>query len=88
MSLTLSDSSTKLLGNRISRYESYPIFFLFLSLSNLLSRYIENKHKVISSAFCGKGIFGETVDSCIILIKTVRIRRKTILVQARPVFFL
>ena len=29
-----------------------------------------------------KGIFGETVDSFVILIKTVRIRRKTILVQA------
>ena len=28
-----------------------------------------------------------TVDSFIILMKTVRIRRKTTLVQARPVFF-
>ena len=42
---------------------------------------IENKHKVITSALM------ITVDSFIILIKTVRIRRKTTLVQARPVFF-
>ena len=28
-SLTLSDSSTKLLGNQISHYESYPIFLLW-----------------------------------------------------------
>ena len=84
-SLTPSDSSIKLLGNQIPRYESYPIFLVCIKRGaiashNLLSRYIENKHNVITSAFC-KGIFGKTVDSFVILIKTVRIRRKTILVK-------
>ena len=55
-SLTLSNSSTKLLNNQISRYESYPIFLVCtkccaIACHNLLSRYIENKHKVITSAF-------------------------------------
>ena len=66
-SLTLSDSSTKLLYIKISHYESYPIFLVCIkrwpiASYNLLSRYIEDKRKVITSAFC-KGIFGKTVDS-------------------------
>ena len=61
-SLTLSDSSTKLLGNQISRYESYPIFLVCIkrcaiASRNLLSRYIENKHNVITSAFCKGNIW-------------------------------
>ena len=43
-SLTLSDSSTKFQGNRISRYESYPIFLVCIkrcaiASHNFLSRY-------------------------------------------------
>ena len=61
--LTLSNSSTKLLGNQISRYESYPIFLVCIKCCaiashNLLSRYIENKHEVITFAFCKGNIWG------------------------------
>ena len=57
-----SDSSTKLLGNQIPRYESYAIFLVCIKRGaiashNLLSRYIENKHKVITSAFCKGNIW-------------------------------
>ena len=57
-----SDSSTKLLGNQIPRYESYAIFLVCIKRGaiashNLLSRYIENKHKVITFAFCKGNIW-------------------------------
>ena len=89
-SLTLSDSSTKLLGNQLSQYESYPIFLVCIkrcaiASHNLLSHYLETDIKSLRP-HSAKGIFGKP-DSFIILIKTVRIRRKTMLVQARPVFF-
>ena len=82
-SLTLSNSSTKLLANQILHSESYPIFIICIkrcaiAYYNLLLRCIENKHKVITSAFC-KGNIRKTVKSFIISIKTVGIRRKTIL---------
>ena len=90
-SLTLSNSSTKLAGNQISRHESYRIFLgcircCAIASHNLLSRYIKTNIKS-TSAFC-KGNICRTVDSFIILIKTDRVRRKTILVQGRLVFFL
>ena len=89
-SLTLSNSSTKIAGNQISCQESYRIFLACIKCCaiashNLLSRYIKTNIKS-TSAFC-KGNICRTVDSFIILIKTDRIRRKTILVQGRLVFF-
>ena len=89
-SLTLSNSSTKVAGNQISRHESYRIFLgcircCAIASHNLLSRYIKTNIKS-TSAFC-KGNICRTVDSFIILIKTDRVRRKTILVQGRLVFF-